>query len=232
LQETTFEDAVMDFALARANMIESQIRPNGITDERIIAAMAAIPRELFVPSNRRSLAYMDEDIEIDTAQPGGTPRYLLEPMTFARLVQLLALRGDDKVLDVGCCTGYSSAILSGLTKTVIALESDPELSAEAAANLAKLGLVNVRVITGRLNEGHLSDAPYDAICINGRIPEPPLPLLAQLKDHGRLAAVLANQEIGRVALFTRNGAFSVRHAFDASAPSLPGFEVVRPTFAF
>lgn len=222
----------MDLALARTNMIESQIRPNGITDERIIAAMAAIPRELFVPSDRRSLAYMDEDIELDTAQSRRTARYLLEPMTFARLVQLLDLRNDDKVLDVGCCTGYSSAILSILAKTVIALESDPQLSAEAAANLAKLGLLNAHVVTGELSGGRLSDGPYDAICVNGRIPEPPLNLLAQLKDHGRLAAVLADQEIGRVALFTRNGAFSVRYAYDASAPGLPGFEVVRRTFAF
>src|SRR5688572_139818 len=126
----------MDFALARANMIESQVRPNGITDERIIAAMAAIPRELFVPPARRSLAYMDEDVEIDAAQPRGSARYLLEPMTFARLAQLLAVEGNDKVLDVGCGTGYSSAILSILAKTVIALESDPELSAEATANFA------------------------------------------------------------------------------------------------
>jgi len=222
----------MDFALARANMIESQVRPNGITDERIIAAMAAMPRELFVPSARRSLAYMDEDVEIDAAQPRASARYLLEPMTFARLVQLLAVEGDDKVLDVGCGTGYSSAIVSMLAKTVIALESDRELSAEAAANLAKLGLVNAQVITGELSEGRLSDGPYDAICINGRIPEPPLALLAQLKDHGRLAAVLGDHEVGRVALFTRNGAFSVRYAFDASVPSLPGFEVVRRAFAF
>lgn len=222
----------MDFALARANMIESQVRPNGITDERIIAAMAAIPRELFVPSARRSLAYMDEHVEIDAAQPRGSARYLLEPMTFARLVQLLAVEGNDKVLDVGCGTGYSSAILSILAKTVIALESDPELSAEAAANFAKLGLANARVITGKLSEGRLSDGPYDAIFINGCIPDPPLPLLAQLKDHGRLATVLGDEEVGRVALFTRNGAFSVRYAFDASTPRLPGFEVVRRTFAF
>jgi protein-L-isoaspartate(D-aspartate) O-methyltransferase len=222
----------MDFALARANMIESQVRPNGITDERIIAAMAAIPRELFVPPARRSLAYIDEHIEIDAAQPAANPRYLLEPMTFARLVQLLALEADDKVLDVGCGTGYSSAVLSMLAKTVIALESDPELSAEAAANLAKLGLANAQVVTGALREGRLPDGPYDAICINGSIPEPPLALLAQLKDHGRLAAVLTDHEVGRVALFTRNRAFSVRYAFDASAPGLPGFEVARRTFAF
>lgn len=222
----------MDFALARAKMIESQLRPNGITDDRLIAAMAAVPRELFVPQNRRYLAYMDEHIELGSVQPGGNSRCLLEPMTFARLVQLLALEADDKVLDVGCGTGYSSAILSMLAKTVIGLESDAELAGQAAANLAKLGSVNAKVVKGELSPGHLSDAPYDAICINGRVPEPPLPLLAQLKERGRLAAVVGNQEISRIALFTRNGALSLRYAFDASAPGLPGFEAVRTAFAF
>jgi protein-L-isoaspartate(D-aspartate) O-methyltransferase len=222
----------MDFESARIKMIDSQVRPNGITDERLMAAMAAVPRELFVPPGKESLAYMDEDIEIGATPGRGCRRYLVEPMTFARMVQLLSLEPEDIVLDVGCATGYSSAILSMLAKTVICLESDPELAAQASANLAKMGAANARVVEGELGAGYLADGPYDAICINGRIPELPLPLLAQLREHGRLATVVGDHELGRVALFTRNGAFSVRYAYDAATQCLPGFDAARPAFAF
>jgi protein-L-isoaspartate(D-aspartate) O-methyltransferase len=222
----------MDFASARANMIESQIRSNGITDARLIAAMAALPRELFVPLDRRSLAYIDRDIELGSPPSDGAARFVLEPMTFARLVQLLALNPYDRVLDIGCGTGYSTAVLSKLAKFVLGVECDPELAAEAAANLAKVGLVNAKVVRGELNVGLPSEGPYDAICVNGRIPESPLTLLGQLKDNGRLVAVVGNPEVARLDIFTRNGAFSVRHAFDSSAPELPGFGSVRPAFSF
>jgi protein-L-isoaspartate(D-aspartate) O-methyltransferase len=221
----------MDFALARANMIESQVRPNGVTDERIILAMAAVPREYFVPPSRRSLAYMDEAIEL-THDRGVQPRYLMEPMTFARLLQLLALGPGDSVLDVGCATGYSTAILANMAGRVVALESDAELAREADSNLAHLGLANARVVTGTLSKGWLAEAPFDAILVNGRIPAAPLELLAQLKDPGRLAAVVGENDVSQGALFTRNGAFSVRSAFDAAVSRLPDFEPVRPPFEF
>src|SRR5687768_7103188 len=127
------KDHTMDFALARARMIESQIRPNGVTDERIIRAMAVLPREFFVPPSRRSLAYMDEDVEIGSKRPA-PPRFLMEPMTLARLLQLLALDPDETALDVGCATGYSTAILSHLAREVVALECDAELAGQAIKN--------------------------------------------------------------------------------------------------
>jgi protein-L-isoaspartate(D-aspartate) O-methyltransferase len=225
------KDDAMDFALARVRMIESQIRPNGVTDQRIIQAMAGIPRENFVPPSRRSLAYMDEDVEI-SSQHYTPPRFLLEPMTLARLIQLLDLEPDETVLDVGCGTGYSTAVLACVAKTVLALESDPELAGQAVENLSALGLANTRVVTGTLDAGWLADAPFNAILINGRVPASPLGLLAQLKEHGRLAAVLGENDMGQGALFTRNGALSVRYAFDAGVFCLPGFEITRPAFEF
>jgi protein-L-isoaspartate(D-aspartate) O-methyltransferase len=225
------KDDVMDFGPARIRMVESQIRPNGVTDQRIIRAMAGIPRENFVPPGRRSLAYMDEDVEIGSKDQM-SPRYLLDPMTLARLIQLLDLNPDETVLDVGCGTGYSTAVLAHLAKTVIGLECGPELAGQAVENLAALGLTNIRVTTGTLQSGRLADAPFDAILVNGRVMAPPLELLAQLKDHGRLATVLGENDMGQGALFTRTGAFSVRYSFNAAAFCLPGFERTRPAFEF
>src|SRR5215212_1928656 len=225
------KDHAMDFALARVRMIESQIRPNGVTDWRIVQAMADIPRENFVPHSRRSLAYMDEDVEI-SSKHHARRRFLLEPMTLARLIQLLDLDADETVLDVGCGTGYSTAVLAHVAKAVLALECDSELAGQAVENLAALGLANARVVTGTLKTGWLAEAPFDAILVNGRIPAPPLELMAQLKEHGRLAAVLGENDVGQGALFTRNGAFSVRYVFDAGVSCLPGFELSRPAFEF
>jgi protein-L-isoaspartate(D-aspartate) O-methyltransferase len=222
----------MDFELARAQMIESQLRPNGISDEWLIAAMAQIPRELFVPPARRSLAYMDEHIEISAASKTGKPRCLISPMTLARMVQLLSLQEDQTVLDVGIGTGYSTAILASIAKSVIALEQNAELAEKASANLAKLGFANAKVILAEPSGGHLADAPYDAICINGRIPREPLQLLAQLKKHGRLTAVLGDEQVANIALFMRNGAYGVRYPFNSSAPDLPGFDTAKIPFRF
>ena len=221
----------VDFSLARVRMIESQIRPNGVTDRRIIQAMADIPRENFVPSDRRSLAYMDEDVDI-SSKHHARPRFLLEPMTLARLIQLLDLEADETVLDVGCGTGYSTAVLANLAKTVVSLECDSDLARQASENLTALDLANARVVTGTLKAGWLADAPFDAILVNGRVPAPPLELLAQLKEHGRLAAVVGENAMGQGALFTRNGSLSVRYAFDAGVSCLPGFELPRPAFEF
>jgi protein-L-isoaspartate(D-aspartate) O-methyltransferase len=225
------KDHAMDFALARVRMIESQIRPNGVTDQRIIRAMAGIPREIFVPPHRRSLAYMDEDVEI-SSKHHALPRFLLEPMTLARLIQLLHLDPDETILDVGCGTGYSTAVLAHVAKTVVALECDSDLAHQANENLVALGLAKAHVVTGTLKAGLLAEAPFDAILVNGRVPAPPLELLAQLKEHGRMAAVIGENDMGQGALFTRNGALSVRYAFDAGVSCLPGFELSRPAFEF
>jgi protein-L-isoaspartate(D-aspartate) O-methyltransferase len=220
----------MDFVSARHRMVESQVRPNGITDERVISAMAAVPRELFVPPQHRWLAYADQDVGLPSS--AGGRRFLLRPMNFARMVQLLAIRLEDNVLDIGCGNGYSSAVLAKLCKMVIGLEMEAELAAQAEKTLAKLGIGNVKIIVAEHSGGHMVGGPYDAILLNGRIAEPPLTLIGQLKEHGRLAAIVGDEELARIALFTRNGAFSVRYAFDAAGPALPGFEGARPTFSF
>jgi protein-L-isoaspartate(D-aspartate) O-methyltransferase len=225
-----FQGQRMDFELARHHMVESQVRPSGITDPLVIAAMAAVPRELFIPPQIRWLAYADQDVEL--ASIGGSRRFLLRPMNFARMAQLLALRPEENVLDVGCGSGYSCAVLAQLGKTVIGVETDAQLAGQAQNVLGRLGINSASVVVAELSSGHMAGAPYDTILINGRSAEPPLALLGQLKEHGRLTVIVGDEEVARIALFTRNGAFSVRYAFDAVATILPGFEGAKPSFSF
>ncbi len=214
-----------DFNIARANMVESQVRPNGITDPRIIAAMAAIPRENFVPAARRDIAYVDDDLEI---APG---RYLTEPMVFARLVQLAEIKPRDKVLHVGAATGYGTAVLARMAARVVALESDATLAAMARNNLA--GESGVSIAEGPLAAGCKAEAPFDVIVIEGRVAEVPEALFAQLADGGRLVAVVGDGEAAKAGIWTVKGkARGLRTAFDAASPALPGFAKKQPAFVF
>jgi protein-L-isoaspartate(D-aspartate) O-methyltransferase len=219
----------MNFATARRKMVESQLRPNGVIDPALLLAISEVPRELFVPVDRRPLAYADDDIELSDGPTG--QRFLLNPMTFGRMAQLLMLQDEYRVLDVGCGSGYSCAVLSRLVQTVVAIESDAVLAEQAESNLATLQVRNTKLLRNNLPSGDPAGGTYDVILVNGRIEEPPFGLLGQLKDHGRLVAVVGDQELARIALFTRNRAFSVRYAFDAAAPPLPGFAAKRPVFA-
>ena len=220
-----------DYAAARENMIESQVRPNGITDHRIIAAMAGLAREDFVPEERKAVAYMDADVLLSEAGPGGTARYLIEAMAFARLVHLAVIRPTDKILHVGAATGYGSAVLIQLGDRVVALESDAELAGRARKNLA--GEPKVKLVEGRLAEGSKADGPFDVIMVEGRVGEIPAGLLAQLADGGRLVAVVGEGDVAKAHVWTRSGAASaVRTAFDASIAALPGFARKVPAFVF
>jgi protein-L-isoaspartate(D-aspartate) O-methyltransferase len=209
----------MDYRAARHSMVESQLRTNRVTDPALIAALESVPRELFVPKQMAGGAYIDGIIPI------GNRRALMEPMVFGRLVQGASVTSTDVVLDIGCASGYSAAVLSPLASTVVALESDSELAGRASAALASLKVDNVAVVTGTLSDGDAAHGPYDAIIVEGQIPSVPPGLLDQLADGGRLVAVVDDGEgLGRATLFIRNGAtISHRVLFDAVAPRLPSF---------
>jgi protein-L-isoaspartate(D-aspartate) O-methyltransferase len=219
---------MIDFATARRTMVESQLRPTKVTDPRLLAAMGELPRELFLPPSRQPLAYMDAAVEVWPATDGALPRYLLAPVVLARLIQLASVEAADSVLDIGCATGYSTAVLSRLASSVTAVEVEPELVAAASANLAALGIGNATVVEGALTEGAPDAAPFDVIFINGSIVDVPTGLPAQLKDGGRLVAIVAGGE-GRpgqpkASLFvTVEGETSGVFHFDANAKPLPGF---------
>jgi protein-L-isoaspartate(D-aspartate) O-methyltransferase len=213
-------DHMSNFAAARLNMVESQIRTNGVHNPVILAALGELPRERFVPEEFRNNAYLDGDLRICEG------RYLMEPLVLARLLQMAELGDDGVVLDVGCGTGYSAAVLARLSNTVVALEDDAELAAVAASNLADLDIDNVAVVEGKLARGYPEQAPYNAIVLGGAVSQIPDNLLDQLADGGRLVAVVADGNgMGRATRVTRNGAFFARQIlFDACVPLLPGFE--------
>lgn len=210
----------MNYAQARLNMVESQIRTNRVNNAVVLAAMGQVPREMFVPKQLHGAAYLDEDIEL------GSGRYLMEPLVFARLLQAVDVKSNEVVLDVGCATGYSAAVLARLASTVVALESDVEMAGRASALLAELSVDNVAVVTGPLVEGDAAHGPYHVIVVEGSVAQVPEGLLHQLAEGGRLIAVVTGDSgVGRATLVVRIGdVFSSRVVFDAAVRPLPGFQ--------
>ena len=207
-----------DFLMQRLNMVESQVRTNDVTDVRIQHAMRQVPREQFVPSAKRGVAYADAAIEVVRG------RYLLEPRTFAKLLQLAEIQPDDAVLDVGCATGYSTAVIALIARLVTGLEQDADLVRAASENLAQTGMTNAAIVQGSLVEGARATAPYQVIFINGAVEMVPDSLLGQLAEGGRLVAVIKSGELSRATLYLKeHGRVGHRTAFDASAPLLAGF---------
>lgn len=215
-----------DAAQQRTNMVESQILTSDVTDRRVLLAMGAVPREKFVPESLAALAYMDEPVPVTTAAAGVGRRWLMAPRVFAKLLQLADVGSEDRVLDVGCASGYSAAVLGRIAKTVVALESDGALAAAARKNLADLTIAGAEVVEGPLPEGRPDAGPYDAIVLEGSVPEPATMLLDQLKDGGRLVGVVqADGALGKAVIWRRLGrSLDQWTAFDAAAPALPGFE--------
>lgn len=213
-----------DFAAARRNMVDGQVRTADVTDLRIISAMLDVPREAFLPPAKAALAYLDLDV------PLGNGRCLMKPMVLAKLIHAADLAGTDRVLDVGCVTGYAAAVLARIAGQVVALEQDAGLAQPARVALSPLP--NVTVQSGPLTEGWPAGGPYDAIVVEGATEFAPEPLLRQLADGGRLVCVLGSAPGAKAMLYRRSGQDSGGRAiFDAAAPLLPGF-VKPPQFAF
>ncbi|HET9715176.1 MAG TPA: protein-L-isoaspartate O-methyltransferase [Pseudolabrys sp.] len=216
---------MIDFETARRHMVDGQVRTADITDPRIVSAMLKVPRERFVPQDLAALAYVDMHLAVS---PGGERR-LLKPMVFAKLVQIAEIAPGDRVLDVGCATGYGAAVLALVAGQVVALEQDSRLAEAARSTLADQP--NVTVVTGPLTGGWPQGGPYDAIILEGATEVEPDMFLPQMKDGGRLVCVL-NGPASRGMLYVRAGNdLGGRPVFDAGAPVLPGFAKA-PAFAF
>jgi protein-L-isoaspartate(D-aspartate) O-methyltransferase len=207
-----------DYAAQRSNMVASQILPSGVTDSRLLEAIGAVPREAFVTAEKRSVSYVDAPIELVHR------RWLLEPRTFARMLQLAEIQPTDRVLDVGCTTGYSTAVLARIAGKTTGLEEDADFVRIASELLHELGVASASIVQGALAEGYKPAAPYDVVIINGAIEAPPQRLLTQLAEGGRLVAIAQNNAAGQAVLYlNEQGHMGRRFAFDAAAPVLNGF---------
>jgi protein-L-isoaspartate(D-aspartate) O-methyltransferase len=210
-----------DFAARRTMMVDNQIRPSDVTKYPVIAAMLAVPREDFVPADRREAAYVGENLAI------GPGRVLLEPRTLAKMLDALNIQGNELVLDVGTGLGYSAAVIAQMAEAVVAIEAAP-LAAEAQAALAAQRVDNVAVIEGDPAAGSPRHAPFDVIVIEGGVETLPAALADQLKPGGRIAALFMQGALGVVRVGTRTGDGLVwRDAFNAAAPVMPGFGQAR-----
>ncbi len=217
---------MFDTAAARRHMVDGQIRTAGVTNPNLIAAMQAVPRELFAPPALTTQAYSDGDLNL------GQGRALLRPIVLGKLIQGADVRPGDRVLDVGCGTGYSAAVLTHMGAAVVALEEDPDLAQRAVAALAGVSAGQVTVVRGPLTAGWSAAGPYDLILLNGAIEVAPDALGRQLKPNGRLAAIFGRSPAAKAMIYRPiEGHLVGRPIFDAAAPPLPGF-AAPPAFVF
>lgn len=217
-----------DFALARRNMVDGQLRPNRVNNAALLTAIGELPRERFLPDGLRSVAYADDDV------PLGNGRFMMEPMVLARLIQSLQPQSEDKAMVVAAGRGYGAAILARLVKSVVAVESDAGLAAAAQQTLRELSVTNVQQVAGPTEQGAAASAPYDLILIEGAVGEVPAAIVDQLAEGGRLASVISDPSgaLGVAQLFVKQGGVtSGRPLFDAGTPPLPGF-ARPPRFTF
>ncbi|MBS0125102.1 protein-L-isoaspartate O-methyltransferase family protein [Thetidibacter halocola] len=211
-----------DFATRRRMMVDTQVRPSDVTEFPIIDAMLTVPREAFVPRDRIEAAYVSDNV------PLGGGRVLLEPRSFAKMLDALDLSNNDLVLHVGAGLGYGPAVIARIAEAVVALEDDAERVEEAQAILTEQGSDNVILHEGALADGVAEHGPYDAILVEGGVEQVPAGLVAQLKDGGRIACIFMDNALGTVRIGHKlDGRMSWRFAFNAGAPVLPGFEKAR-----
>lgn len=216
--------AVLDFSAARRNMVEGQLRPNNVTDPRILDAMAEIPRELFVPSTLVGVAYVDENI------PLISNRTLMQPMVLARLIQAAEIKQGDRVLELAPATGYSTLILARLTDSIFCVEPDSLLHREVETNIAEYAFGKAKLLAGAPIEGCIVNAPFDVIFINGSVELIPEFFFDQLSEGGRLVAIVRSSgpahasHVGQARVYRKtNGEITWTSPFDANVPLAPGF---------
>ncbi|MET4100738.1 protein-L-isoaspartate(D-aspartate) O-methyltransferase [Roseovarius sp. MBR-78] len=208
-----------DFAARRTIMVDTQVRPSDVTKFPIIDAMLRVPREGFVPTRLREVAYLGENLDL------GGGRVLLAPRTLAKMLDALDIGGGDLVLDIGPAHGYSAAVIAHLAEAVIGVEDDAALVEEAQRALGEAGADNVVMIEAALAEGARDHGPYDVIVIEGGVGDLPDGVAGQLKEGGRIACLFGEGALGVVRIgYKIDGRINWRDAFHAAAPVLPGFE--------
>ncbi|KAA2311457.1 protein-L-isoaspartate O-methyltransferase [Pseudooceanicola sediminis] len=208
-----------DYAARRTMMVDAQVRPSDVTKFPIIEAMLAVPREMFVPQDRKEAAYLGENVSI------GANRVLLEPRTLAKMLDAVDIQPDELVLDLGAGQGYAAAVMSRIAEAVIAVEEDADIAADSQQLLSDLGADNVVLHEAKLTEGAPEHGPYDVIVLEGAVEHLPEAITDQLKEGGRIVVLFAEGHLGVVRVgYKIDGKVSWRFSFNAGAPVLPGFE--------
>lgn len=217
---------MMDYAAARQAMVDRQVRPSDVTSYAIIGALLDVPREAFVPESLKPIAYFGEHLML------GDRRVLLDPWSFSKLLDIVEVRRDDLVLDLGCGLGYSAAVIARLAEAVIAVEEDETMAQSAEETLVGMGVDNAVVHAGPLAAGAPEHGPYDVVLVEGGIEEFPAAIVEQVKIGGRIGAIFSAGTYGqgRIGIRTNTG-ITWRRVFDSTAPILPGFERAK-TFEF
>ncbi len=219
----------VQFTIARENMVESQIKPGGVRDEQLCRAIANIPREIFVSSHQRDIAYADCQLTMIADEKS---RELLMPHSFAVMAEQAALKPSDIVLEIAGGNGYTSAVLSNLSATVIALEDNQEFSEKTEELCHSIGIDNIVAVAGPLTDGQSKQGPFNVIFINGFIEHIPEALLSQLGEGGRLVCVSPHENARKLTIVTRSGnIFSRRYGPVLAAPTLSAFNPL-PEFKF
>jgi protein-L-isoaspartate(D-aspartate) O-methyltransferase len=205
---------MVDYERARRTMVDNQLRTANVTDRRILSVMGRVPREIFVPDDRKPVAYIDD------IQPlGAAGRSMPAPAPFAKLIQLAAISSDDHVLDLGAGTGYSTAVLAGLARQVTGIEENGALVAAANANLASLGIANAKVTEGPLTLG--GKGHYDVVVVEGALDAVPHALFDRLADGGRLVAMIRQGATAVANVYVKTGrGIAARAEFNSSLPPL------------
>jgi len=215
----------MNYEQARFNMIEQQIRPWEVLDSQVLALLAVIKREDFVPTAYKALAFADMEIPLSSNLQQHPSQCMLSPKVEARILQDLALQNHEKVLEIGTGSGFMAALLGHRAQQVISLEIDAVLAQTARGNLQRAGIFNAEVRAADGADPNLLKGPFDAIVLSGSVAEVPAALLEQLKVGGRLSAVVGHEPVMRATLVTRVGeaAWHTTQAWDTVAPRLLGF---------
>jgi len=208
-----------DYKTARTAMVDCQVRPSDVTKYPIIDALLSIPREAYVPLAKRPVAYAGEHIALSA------DRALLDARTFAKMLDAVNIQPTEMVLDIGCGLGYSTAVLAKMAEAVVSVESDADMAKEANETLTAQSVDNGFVTAGDLSQGNAKNGPYDVVILQGAVPEVPAALTDQIKDGGRICAILQDGPLGTCKIgYKSNGKVSWRTAFNATAPLLNGFE--------
>lgn len=209
----------MDFARARAVMVDNQVRTSNVNERRLLAVLGQVPRERFVPESRRALAYIDEAIPL-LGDAGA--RYLAPPAPFAKLVQLADIQENERVLEIGAGTGYTTAVLAGLAREVVGVEPNAELATAARDNLQGLGVENARIVENAFDAPLKGEGHFDVVFFSGSVRDVPDSAFTSLRDGGRLIVLVLGGLTGTAHVFVKVGKdIASRAEFNTNIPALP-----------